>query len=107
MGFSLQCKNPDCRVGRSCGQFPEEEYINGIFIAVYCTVKEKKREKKILIAGLEIMRGTWFHDLSWQPAQRKKTNPDCRAGMSCTQFPGQGYINGVFITVYIKEKNKS
>jgi hypothetical protein len=41
-------------------QFPEEEYINGIFVAVYT-------KKKFLIAGLEIMRGTWFHDLSWQP----------------------------------------
>jgi hypothetical protein len=39
---------------------------------------------KILIAGLEIMRGTWFHDLSWQPVQ----------------FPEEEYINGNFVAVY-------
>ncbi len=30
------------------------------------------------------MRGTWFHDLSWQP----------------TQFPEEEYINGIFVAVY-------
>ncbi len=45
-----------------------------------CTLK-----KQILIAGLEIMCGTWFHDLSWQPAQ----------------FPEEDYINGIFVAVYI------
>jgi hypothetical protein len=48
-------KNPDCRAGDHARylvprQFPEEEYINGIFVAVY--IKKKK----------------------------KKKNPDCRAG---------------------------
>ncbi len=61
-------------------QFPKEEYINGIFVAVYI---KKKKKKKILIAWLEIMRGTWFHDLSWQPAQ----------------FPEEEYINGIFVAV--------
>ncbi len=49
-----------------------------------CTLK-----KQILIAGLEIMRGTWFHDLSWQPVQ----------------FPEEEYINGIFVAVYIKKTN--
>jgi hypothetical protein len=99
MGVLLQCTlkkkkkktNPDCRAGDYARylfhdlswqpmQFPEEEYINGIFIAVY-------KKKKILIAGLEIMRGTWFHDLSWQPMQ----------------FPEEEYINGIFVAVYIKK----
>jgi hypothetical protein len=39
---------------------------------------------KILIAGLEIMHGTWFRDLSWQP----------------TQGPEEEYINGIFVAVY-------
>jgi hypothetical protein len=32
------------------------------------------------------MRGTWFHDLSWQPAQ----------------FPEEEYINGIFVAVYVE-----
>jgi hypothetical protein len=44
---------------------------------------------KILIAGLETMRGTWFHDLYLQPVQ----------------FPEEEYKNGIFVAVYILKKS--
>jgi hypothetical protein len=42
-----------------------------------------KEDISVMIVGLKIMRGTWFHDLSWQPVQ----------------FPEEEYINEIFVAV--------
>jgi hypothetical protein len=45
----LKKTNPDSRAGRSCAQFPEEEYINGIFIAEYIKNKKIKNHARYLV----------------------------------------------------------
>jgi hypothetical protein len=62
-------KNPDCRAGDHARYLVPRPLLaaraiprRGIHNWEFCC------SVGILIAGLEIMRGTWFHDLSWQRA---------------------------------------
>jgi hypothetical protein len=68
--------------------------------SLHCIFKKKNRKKKFLIAGLEIMRGTWFHDLSWQPV-------DCEhADRSGITFKGTWQRDSFFDFFYIKRFDK-
>jgi hypothetical protein len=96
--FLLQCtfkkkkkkKIPDCRAGDHARYLVPRPFLaacaiprRGIHKWDFCCSVHKK---KFLIAGLEIMPGTWFHDLSWQRAISRR-----------------GIINGIVVEVYIKK----